>query len=41
MIYGMNEMQVVELLLLVLTTGLIIGTFVGLLVRAMHRLFTY
>lgn len=39
MIYGLNEIQSAELILLILTSGLIVGSFIGLIVRAANKLF--
>jgi hypothetical protein len=37
MMYGLNEFQIVELVLMVIVSGLLIGTFIGLLVRSLYR----
>lgn len=36
--FGLNEIQIAELILLVLSTGIITGTFIGLIMRAMKKL---
>lgn len=36
---GLNEFQIIELILLVFSTGLILGTFIGSLVRALQTVF--
>jgi len=36
---GLNEIQAVELIMLVLTTGMFTGAFLGVLVRAMKIIF--
>jgi len=37
--YGLNEIQIAEVILLVLSSGLIIGTFVGSLIRGLQFIF--
>jgi len=37
--YGLDEIQVIEVLLLLLHSGLIIGTFIGMLTRGLNSLF--
>jgi len=39
MIYGLNEIQSAELILLILISAIVFGTFMGLLVRSLPSLF--
>jgi len=36
---GLNEFQAAELILLTLSTGIILGTFIGAIVRALQTVF--
>jgi len=36
---GLSEFQIASLLLLVISTGIIIGSLIGMLTRALHSVF--